>query len=200
MKQTAYAKRRDISFEVGDWVYLRLQPYRQHTIFRRTSQKLSSRYYGPFQIEARIGPVAHRLKLPEGSRVHSVFHVSLLKKRLGSDTPVSGTIPPLRANGLLRLTPEKVLDIRHLTILGSNTRETLVQWQNLPLEDATWEDIHQLQQSFPSLNLEDKILFGDRSNYATAEDQVKNRVNSDVQNQRRSNRERKPNRKYLGSK
>lgn len=200
MKQAADSKRRDISFDVGDWVYLRLQPYRQHTIFRRTCQKLSYRYYGQFQVEARIGPVAYRLKLPEGSRVHYVFHVSLLKKRIGSDTPVSGTIPPLRANGSLRLISEKILELRRSTTPGSHSREVLVQWLNLPLEDATWEDCHQLQQSFPSLNLEDKILLGDGSNDANAEELVNNRSNSDAQNHRRSNRQRKPNRKYLGSK
>ena len=196
MKQAADTKHRDISFDVGDWVYLRLQPYRQHTIFRRTCQKLSTRYYGPFQIEARIGPVAYRLKLPDGTRVHSVFHVSLLKKHMGAYTPMSGTIPPLRSNGLLRLTPEKILDFRKVTTDGS--KEALVQWLHLPPEDATWEDVRQLQLSFPSLNLEDKIHFGDGSNDATAGKNVTDQTKSDVQN-RRSNREKIPNRKYLVS-
>lgn len=67
MKQAAYSKRRDVSFSVGDWVFLRLQLYRQHTIFRRTSQKLATKYFEPFQVEARVGPVAYRLQLPAGT-------------------------------------------------------------------------------------------------------------------------------------
>lgn len=164
MKQVADAKRRDISFEIGDWVFLKLQPYRQHTIFRRTSQKLTTRYFGPFQIEARIGPVAYRLKLPEGTRVHSVFHVSLLKKRVGSETPTAGTLPPLRANGLLRLTPERVLDSRETEREGTRTKEALVLWQGLSVNDATWEDVEQLQLSCPSLDLEDKVNLDGGSN------------------------------------
>ncbi|CAA7054270.1 unnamed protein product [Microthlaspi erraticum] len=82
-------------FEVGDWVFLKLQPYRQHIIFKRTSHK-TTRYFGPFQVAARVGHVAYRLTLPEGTRVQSVFHVSLLKNRVGSDTPTAGSLPPIR--------------------------------------------------------------------------------------------------------
>lgn len=187
MKQVADAKRRDVTFAVGDWVFLRLQPYRQHSIFRRTSQKLSTRYYGPFQIEARVGPVAYRLKLPEGTKVHSVFHVSLLKQRVGTDTPTSGILPPLRTNGLLRLRPEQVLDVRTVVKDGNRVQEVLVLWHGLSEVDATWEDKDQLVRSFPTLNLEDKLHVDGGSNDGVAEPV-----------RRASNRTRIPNRKYVG--
>lgn len=59
MKQTADRRRRDVEFEVEDWVFLRLQPYRQKSMFKRSSQKLANRFFGPFQIEQRIGQVAY---------------------------------------------------------------------------------------------------------------------------------------------
>lgn len=137
MKQAADTKRRDIAFDVGDWVFLKLQPYCQHTIFHRTSQKLSTRYVGLFPIEARVGPVAYRLKLPKGTKVHSGFHVSLLKKRVGLDTPTSGTLPPVRASGYPRLTPDRILQTRTSDHAGEQIEEALVLWRGLSDADAT---------------------------------------------------------------
>ncbi|KAA8544712.1 hypothetical protein F0562_019441 [Nyssa sinensis] len=50
MKQMADKKRREREFQVGDWILLKLHPYRQQTVFPRAYQKLSNRYYGPYQI------------------------------------------------------------------------------------------------------------------------------------------------------
>ena len=46
----------------------------------RENHKLSAKYYGPYKVAARIGKVSYRLELPTTSKVHPIFHVSLLKK------------------------------------------------------------------------------------------------------------------------
>lgn len=63
-KQLADRKRRDVEFQEGDWVFLRLQPYRQKTILKRSSRKWSHRFFGPFKIDKRIGQVAYYRKGP----------------------------------------------------------------------------------------------------------------------------------------
>jgi hypothetical protein len=83
-RQRSYAdtRRRELSFEVGDFVYLKVSPIRGVRRFR-VKGKLAPRYIGPYQILARRGEVAYQLSLPEDlSVVHDVFHVSQLKKCL----------------------------------------------------------------------------------------------------------------------
>jgi len=102
MIQQVNSKRRDKEFAEEDWVYLKLQPYRQVSVHRRSSQKLAKRFYGPFRILHRIGPVAYELELPSTARIHPVFHVSLLKPCIKTpDTqilplPVTAVVAPSR--------------------------------------------------------------------------------------------------------
>lgn len=45
--------------------------------------KLSPRYAGPFQVVARVGDVAYKLQLPDGARIHDVFHVGYVSHFMG---------------------------------------------------------------------------------------------------------------------
>jgi hypothetical protein len=81
-KNYADKRRKDLSFEIGDFVYLKVSPMRGTRRFKVTG-KLAPRYVGPFKIVDRRGEVAYQLELPpQLSDVHDVFHVSQHKKYL----------------------------------------------------------------------------------------------------------------------
>ena len=69
-----------MEFEVGDFVFLKVSPTKGVARFGKRG-KLSPQYIGPYEIARRVGEVAYKLDLPpELSGVHSVFHVSMLRK------------------------------------------------------------------------------------------------------------------------
>jgi hypothetical protein len=77
-QQKSYAdkRRRDLSFEVGDFVYLKVSPMRGTRRFK-VKGMLAPRYVRPFKIVDRKEEVAYQLELPpQLSDVHNVFHVS----------------------------------------------------------------------------------------------------------------------------
>jgi hypothetical protein len=81
-RQKIYAdgKRRDVVFQEGDYVYLKVSPIRELRRFK-VKGKLSPRFIGPFKILERVGEVAYRLELMiQLADVHDVFHISQLKK------------------------------------------------------------------------------------------------------------------------
>ena len=84
MKQQEDQHRNKRSFDVGIWVFLRLQPYKQMSLKQdKKDNKLFPKYYGPYKVLQNIGTMAYKLELPASSRLHPIFHVSCLKKLIG---------------------------------------------------------------------------------------------------------------------
>lgn len=103
MKCQADQRCLEVIFEVGDFVYLKLQPYWQTSVAFRSSLKLSLRYFGLYKITEKVGPVAYRLALPLSFLIHNIFHVSMLRKHVGPVTTISTQLPPMTdVEGLVR--------------------------------------------------------------------------------------------------
>jgi transposase InsO family protein len=93
MKRQADKNMSEREFQLGDMVFVKLQPYIQTTLAHRANQKLAFKYYGPFKVLACVGSVAYTLELPPSSAVHPTFHVSQLKKAIVPGTTVSSQFP-----------------------------------------------------------------------------------------------------------
>ena len=84
MKKRADWESREVKFQEGDLVYLKLRPYRQWSLVARANEKLAAYYYGPFEIEKEVGPIAYKLKPPPHCQIHPTFHVSQLREAKGA--------------------------------------------------------------------------------------------------------------------
>lgn len=155
MQASANKKRRDVEFQEGTWVYLKLRPYRQTTVAFRRAEKLAPRFFGPYKIEKRIGKVAYKLALPAHSKIHPVFHVSQLKLAVEPNTPVQELPLILSSSFEWHAEPEELLSIRR-SKNGQQT-EVLVKWSGLPEFENSWEPLQRLMEQFPHCQLEDKL-------------------------------------------
>ncbi|KAI5423285.1 hypothetical protein KIW84_046321 [Lathyrus oleraceus] len=158
MKKYADKKRRDVSFEMGEWVFLKLKPHRQQTVARRINQKLVSRYFGPYPILARVGAVSYKLKLPESARIHSVFHVSQLKKAVGNYTVEPELPVGLEVDDDDLEEPESLMALREIREGDRLVKQWIVKWKGRAVEDTTWVDESMLKSQFPHVSLEDKPI------------------------------------------
>ena len=218
MKQHADKKRRDIHFQVGDMVLVKLQPYRQQSVALRKNQKLGMRYFGPFFIIEKIGPIAYKLQLPEGAKRHSVFHISLFKKFKGETSTPYMPLPLNTAEVGPVLSPIQILDTRTILKGTSHIPQLLIRWQNTNLNEATWEDLEDIAAAYPNLNLEDKVPFKGEGIVTCKEGQVNKGTEIEKENfqklvtreghvaldpgmkaPRRSSRARKANKKWEDS-
>ena len=153
-RQKSYAnnRRRDLQFEVGDMVFLRISPWKGVQRFRKRG-KLSPRYNGPYMIVERIGEVAYRLEFPyDLDRIHDVFHVSMLRKYITDPSHVlTEQLVEIQENLTYEEEPVQIIDRRE-QVLGSKTIPLVkVLGRSHTIEEATWEPEAQMLRYYPQL-------------------------------------------------
>ena len=153
-RQKSYAdvRRRDLEFQVGDDVLLRVSPTKGVVRFG-TKGKLSPRYIGPFPIVARIGSLAYRLDLPESMRgVHNVFHVSMLRKFLKDPEHVIPLEPLCIEQGLtFESRPVKILEESERVLRNKTLKYIKILWSHQSEREATWELESRMRELYPDL-------------------------------------------------
>ncbi|KAL0537641.1 hypothetical protein IC582_026624 [Cucumis melo] len=153
-RQKSYAdvRRKDLEFEIGDKVFLKVAPMKGVLRFERRG-KLSPRFVGPFEILERIGPVAYRLALPPSlSAVHDVFHISMLRKYVPDPSHVVD-YEPLEIDENLSYVeqPVEVLAREVKTLRNKQIPLVKVLWRNHRVEEATWEREDDMRSRYPEL-------------------------------------------------
>jgi hypothetical protein len=151
-RQKSYAnqRRRELSFEVGDFVYLMVSPMRGLRRFK-VRDKLTPRFIGPFKILEKRGEVAYQLELPpQLSEVHDVFHVSQLKKCMHvteEELPMEDM--DAREDLSYQEYLVKILETSERVTQNKKIRMCKMQWSHHTEEEATWEREEELKAEFP---------------------------------------------------
>ena len=115
--------------------------------------KLSPRYVGPFEVIERIGEVAYRLAVPPAlSRLHDVFHVSMLKKYLHDPSHIL-SYESLDVDPKLtyKEKPVEILDRKDKVLRNKTMSLVKVLLRNHVVEEATWETEEHMQRKYPEL-------------------------------------------------
>jgi hypothetical protein len=154
LRQKSYAdhRRRELSFEVGDFVYLKVSPMRGLHRFK-VRGKITQRFIRPFKILEKRGEVAYQLELPpQLSHVYDVFHVSQLKKCLcvpEEQLPMEDL--DAKEDLSYQEYPVNILETSERVMRNKKIKMCKVQWSHHTEEEATWERKKELKAEFPSI-------------------------------------------------
>ena len=114
------------TFQVDDMVFLCLQPYKKSSLKLKGHQKLAPKFYGPYKVLQNIGSLAYKLELPPSSHIHLVFHVSCLKKVIGTNIRAQTVLPKLDKEGSIILEPDGILNKRTRPLHSRSITEVLI--------------------------------------------------------------------------
>lgn len=100
----------------------------------------------------RVGQVAYKLQLSPGSQVHPIFHISLLKKRIGTKYTPTTSLPKLGPEAQFLVYPYKLLEHRSVMKANRAVVQWLIQWSHSIAEDATWANATTIMEQFPEFH------------------------------------------------
>jgi hypothetical protein len=146
-RQKSYAdhRRRELSFDVGDFVYLKVSPMRGLRHFN-VRGKLAPRFIGSFKMLEKRVEVAYQLELlPQLSDVHDVFHVSQLKKCLRvpeEQIPIEDL--DAKEDLYYQEYPIKILEMSERVTRNKRIKMCKMQRSHHTEEEVTWEREEQL--------------------------------------------------------
>ncbi|KAL6199781.1 hypothetical protein ACLB2K_029564 [Fragaria x ananassa] len=153
-RQKSYADvhRKDLEFQVGDWVFLKLSPWKGVVRFGKHG-KLSLWYIGPYEIIELVDPLAYWLVLPlELPRIHNVFHVSMLLKYIVHSSHVLEEQPvSLQKDLSCEEESVQILDRKEQVLRSKTIPLVKVLWRSHQVEEATWESEEEMRQQYPYL-------------------------------------------------
>lgn len=156
-KSYSDVRRRDLEFQVDDWVFMKVSPMKGIMRFGKKG-KLSPYYIGPYRILRRIGQVAYELELPqELAVVHPVFHVSMLKKFMRDPSLVVPTeIIGVKDSLSYKEIPVAIFDRQIRKLRTKEIASVKVLWRNQKVEVATWEADDDMKSRYHHLFEEQK--------------------------------------------
>ena len=144
--------RRDLEFEVGDHVFLKVSPMKSVMRFGKKG-KLSPRFVGPFEILERVGTLAYKVALPPSlSKIHNVFHVSTLRKYVFNPSHIV-KLEPIQISEDLTYeeVPIQIVDVMDKVLRRAVVKLVKVQWSNHSIREATWELEEEMREKHPYL-------------------------------------------------
>ncbi|XP_048437113.1 uncharacterized protein LOC125475785 [Pyrus x bretschneideri] len=163
-RQQNYADphRREVTFDVGEYAFLRVSPMKGFFRFRRKG-KLSPRYIEPIKVLERVGKVSYRLALPpELSHIHPVFHVSSLQWHRSDPSHVISYEPiPVKENLTYEEYPIEIIDQREKALRTKTISLVHMLWNNHGVEESTWELEDEMCQHYPHLFNSGALSLGD---------------------------------------
>ncbi|KAK4383817.1 hypothetical protein Sango_3116400 [Sesamum angolense] len=144
--------RREMEYEVGEKVFLKVSPWRGILRFGK-KEKLSPRYIVPYEILERVGPLVYRLALPaELLQIHDMFHVSMLRRHRSDPSHILHE-PEIEI--LKELTyveePIEILDQSIKKLRNKEIPMVKIKWSHHSPREATWEVEENMREKYPYL-------------------------------------------------